>query len=262
MIQLYEITKEFGTFRAVDGVSLTVTKGKIFGLLGANGAGKTTLIRMMCGILPPSGGSGRVMGHDMIKGQKKIKRQIGYMSQKFSLYPDLTVKENILFYARLYGVTDVRGRVNELLELFQLQENSHKKVSSLGGGIRQRVAFASAIVHSPPLLFLDEPTSGVDPLTRRLFWEQLYELTERGTTILVTTHYMDEAERCDEVGLMNEGKMVAKGGLNDLQCCFADALQKEKPSLEDIFVYVMTGQGGYDDGEGLGKMGPDDRRRI
>lgn len=246
MIQLREITKQFGAFRAVDGVSLSVTKGKIFGLLGANGAGKTTLIRMMCGILPPTSGTGHLLGYDIVKQRNEIKRNIGYMSQKFSLYPDLSVIENLRFYARLYGVASPRERIHELLERFDLTEISRKQVVSLGGGIRQRAAFAAAIVHSPPILFLDEPTSGVDPLTRRLFWEQLYELTEQGTTIFITTHYMDEAERCDEVALMNQGKIVAEGEVNQLRQRFASPLQMMHPSLEDIFIYMISEDGGND----------------
>ncbi|SFJ94054.1 ABC transporter ATP-binding protein [Thermoflavimicrobium dichotomicum] len=243
MIELHQITKQFGTFRAVNQVSLTVSKGSIFGLLGANGAGKTTLIRIMCGILPPTSGRGLVLGHDIVKERAQIKEQIGYMSQKFSLYPDLTVEENIRFYARLYGVNQSGQRVEELIEQFSLQDVAKKQVAALGGGIRQRVAFASAIVHMPQLLFLDEPTSGVDPLTRRLFWEQLYELTERGITILVTTHYMDEAERCDQVALMNKGRIVAKGKVDELKERYAAELGTARPTLEEIFVHVIS-QGG------------------
>ncbi|MDN4593756.1 ABC transporter ATP-binding protein [Polycladomyces subterraneus] len=251
MIELHRITKQFGTFRAVNQVSLTVSKGSVFGLLGANGAGKTTLIRIMCGILPPTSGSGLVLGRDIVKERAQIKERIGYMSQKFSLYPDLTVEENIRFYARLYGVEQIKQRVEELIEQFSLQDAAKKQVSALGGGIRQRVAFASAIVHMPQLLFLDEPTSGVDPLTRRLFWEQLYEFTEQGMTVLVTTHYMDEAERCEQVALMNQGQIVAKGKVDELKERYADELGTARPTLEEIFVHVIN-QGGENVQEKLG----------
>jgi len=251
MIELNRITKQFGTFRAVNQVSLSVSKGSVFGLLGANGAGKTTLIRMMCGILPPTSGHGLVLGKDMVKERAEIKKRIGYMSQKFSLYPDLTVEENIRFYGRLYGVDSIKQRMEELIGQFSLQDVAKKQVAELGGGIRQRVAFASAIVHRPPLLFLDEPTSGVDPLTRRLFWEQLYELTEQGMTILVTTHYMDEAERCDQVALMNKGRIVAKGKVDELKERYAVEWGTARPTLEEIFVHVIS-QGGDHVEEELG----------
>jgi ABC-2 type transport system ATP-binding protein len=244
VIELRGLTRRFGSFRAVDGVSLTVPQGKIFGLLGANGAGKTTLIRMICGILPPSEGTGSVLGYDIVKEKSRIKQQIGYMSQKFSLYADLTVRENLEFYARLYGVRDWRSRVRELMEEFRLEEAVGKPVSELGGGLRQRVAFAAALVHSPPLLILDEPTSGVDPLTRRLFWEQLYELTEQNTTVLVTTHYMDEAERCDAAALMNRGRIVVSGGIREIRDRFAEELGG-RPSLEEIFAHVISRGGDH-----------------
>lgn len=250
MIEVRGLTRRFGSFRAVDGVSLTVPQGKIFGLIGANGAGKTTLIRMICGILPPSEGSGTVFGYDIVKEKYRIKERIGYMSQKFSLYPDLTVWENLDFYARLYGVPNRRARTEELVEEFRLKEAVYRPVAALGGGLRQRVAFAAALVHSPPLLILDEPTSGVDPLTRRLFWEQLYERTERGTSVLVTTHYMDEAERCDEVALMNRGRIVVSGGVREIQDRFRSRLGK-RPTLEEIFADVIR-RGGDDEKQDLG----------
>ncbi|MDQ0338840.1 ABC-2 type transport system ATP-binding protein [Caldalkalibacillus uzonensis] len=252
MIELNQITKQFGTFRAVNRVSLTVSEGSVFGLLGANGAGKTTLIRIMCGILPPTSGRGRVLGYDIVKERAQIKERIGYMSQKFSLYPDLTVEENIRFYAGLYGVEQIKKRTEELTGQFSLRDVSKKPVAALGGGIRQRVAFAAAIVHRPRLLFLDEPTSGVDPLTRRLFWEQLYELTEQGMTIVVTTHYMDEAERCDQVALMNQGKIVAQGKVDELKERYAAELDTERPALADIFVHVISQGGGEHVQEKLG----------
>lgn len=248
MIQLYDVTQRFGSFTAVDHVALTIERGQIFGLLGANGAGKTTLIRMMCGILPPTSGSGRVLGYDLAEQSAKIRQSIGYMSQKFSLYPDLTVTENLRFYAKLYGVDQVGERIEESLDRYRLHEVAMKQVNQLGGGIRQRVAFATSTVHDPVLLFLDEPTSGVDPLTRQLFWEECYALTRQGKTIVVTTHYMDEAERCDQVALMNRGRIVAVGEVDQLKKEFAPLLDIEDPSLDDIFVYVVS-QGGYDGGQ-------------
>jgi ABC-2 type transport system ATP-binding protein len=250
VIVLNGVTKRFGSFLAVDRVSLTVKRVKIFGLLGANGAGKTTLIRMICGILSPTEGKGTVLGWDMVKDKKKIRRHIGYMSQKFSLYPDLTVRENLLFYGRLYGVPEPGRRAERMLERFALEEVAHKRVDELGGGLRQRVAFASTIIHDPALLFLDEPSSGTDPLTRQLFWERLAELTEQGTTVLVTTHYMDEAERCDEVAFMDRGRIKAKGTIRELKRHFAPLLMTDDPSLEDIFVYVIS-QGGENGGKRL-----------
>jgi ABC-2 type transport system ATP-binding protein len=183
------------------------------------------------------------MGYDMINERRKIKQNIGYMSQRFSLYPDLTVKENLEFYARLYHVANLCERVDELIERYQLGEVSRKQAGALGTGIRQRVAFAAAQVHSPPLIILDEPTSGVDPLNRQRFWEELYQLAGQGVTILVTTHYMDEAERCDHIGLMNRGKLVASGEINQLKQAFAKRLQHTNPTLEEIFVYMIE-QGG------------------
>jgi ABC-2 type transport system ATP-binding protein len=252
MIELHGVTKRFGSFTAVRQVSLHVSRGEIFGLLGANGAGKTTLIRMMCGILKPTEGTGSILGWDMIRERQAIKENIGYMSQKFSLYPDLTVEENLRFYAHVYGVRRPVGeRVESLLREFELTDVRKARVTDLSGGVRQRVAFASAIVHEPPLLFLDEPTSGVDPLTRRAFWEMLYQMADRGTTILVTTHYMDEAERCDRMAWMNRGRIVAEGSLAELRRRFASRVGNQKASLEEMFVYAME-EGEDHDGQDVG----------
>ncbi|MBN2908468.1 ABC transporter ATP-binding protein [Polycladomyces sp. WAk] len=252
MIELQGVTKRFGSFAAVRQVSLHVSRGEIFGLLGANGAGKTTLIRMMCGILKPTEGTGTILGWDMIRDQQTIKENIGYMSQKFSLYPDLTVEENLRFYAHVYGVRQpVAERVESLLREFELTGVRKTRVSELSGGVRQRVAFASAIVHEPPLLFLDEPTSGVDPLTRRAFWEMLYQMADRGTTIVVTTHYMDEAERCDRMAWMNRGRIVAEGSLAELRRRFAPRVGNRKATLEEMFVYAME-EGEDHDGQDVG----------
>ncbi|GGE23299.1 ABC transporter ATP-binding protein [Marinithermofilum abyssi] len=244
MIRLEEVTKKFGDFTAVDGVTLSVGKGEIYGLLGANGAGKTTLIRMMCGILSPTSGKGTVMGWDISREQSRIQERIGYMSQKFSLYPDLTVEENLRFYADLYHIQGhVKKRVAEVLAEWNLTEWRSTRVSALAGGWRQRVAFASATLHAPPLLFLDEPTSGADPATRRAFWDGLYRLAEGGTTILVTTHYMDEAERCDRVAMMLRGKVAAEGRVTDLRREYAGVLNKPRPTLEEIFHHIIRGRG-------------------
>jgi ABC-2 type transport system ATP-binding protein len=252
MIELHGVTKRFGSFTAVRDVSLYVMRGEIFGLLGANGAGKTTLIRMMCGILEPSEGTGTILGRDMVRERQEIKKNIGYMSQKFTLYPDLTVEENLRFYAHIYGVRQsVAERVELLLRQFELTGVRKERVSDISGGVRQRVAFASAIVHDPPLLFLDEPTSGVDPLTRRAFWGMLYQMADRGTTILVTTHYMDEAERCDRMAWMNRGRVVAEGSLDELRRSFAPRLGKRTASLEDMFIYAME-EGEDHDGQDVG----------
>jgi ABC-2 type transport system ATP-binding protein len=241
VIEIEYLTKQFGSFWAVDRVSLSVKKGQIYGLLGANGAGKTTLIRMLCGVLKPTSGRGKVLGYELQTEKEKIKPNIGYMSQKFSLYQDLTVEENLLFYAQLYGVKDPKTSVRSLLDQFSLYDIRNRPVASLGLGIRQRVAFTCALVHHPPLLVLDEPTSGVDPMTRRLFWEHLYQLAEQGTTILITTHYMDEAERCSAVAFMNNGKIVVEGKPSNLKKDLMTILNKNtKPSLEDVFIYYLS----------------------
>ncbi|WP_231633278.1 ABC transporter ATP-binding protein [Numidum massiliense] len=238
MIVLRGITKRFGKFTAVKNVDLAVGKGTVYGLLGANGAGKTTLIKMLCGLLVPTSGHGEVLGRDLVSGRAYIKQRIGYMSQKFSLYDDLTVRENLSFYSQLYNVANREERIATLLRQFDISHVQEKVVYSLSSGIRQRVAFACAIVHEPQLLFLDEPTSGVDPIARRVMWDWLYELAASGMTIVVTTHYMDEAEHCDRVAFMNAGEIVAEGTVSALRQQFADADSDGQalPSLEDVFV--------------------------
>lgn len=235
MIHLHHIRKQFGHFTAVDDVTLSIEKGTVYGLLGANGAGKTTLIKIMCGLLDPTSGTGTIFGRDLVRERNRIKQSIGYMSQKFSLYQDLTVSENIAFYARLYGIEKPETRARELSEQFDVYTFKDKVVYSLSSGVRQRVAFACALVHAPKLLFLDEPTSGVDPLARRKVWKWLYRLAADGMTIVVTTHYMDEAEHCDRIALMNAGRIVAEGTLDTLR----KGLPVQLHSLEDIFVHVM-----------------------
>ncbi|MCU4138055.1 MAG: ABC-type glutathione transport system ATPase component [Thermodesulfobacteria bacterium] len=210
MIVCKGVSKLFGNFKAVDKVDLKVEKGEILGLLGPNGAGKTTLIKMMCGLLEPSEGKISILGYDVQKERAKIWNVIGYMSQKFSLYKDLTVLENMKFYAGIYGVKDYNFK--EILERLELLEMGNRLVKDLPFGIRQRLALACALLHKPPILFLDEPTSGVDPVARRNFWEIIYQVSrQEGTTVIVSTHYMDEAENCDRLGLMNRGRLIALG---------------------------------------------------
>jgi ABC-2 type transport system ATP-binding protein len=216
-----DLTKRFGSFTAVDHVSFSVTAGEVVGYLGPNGSGKTTTMRMLLGLLTPSEGKAEVLGYNIATQSEQVRRNVGYMSQKFSLYDDLTVDENLVFYGGVYGVKD-RTRINEVLDLVGLSEVSKVLVSSLSTGWRQRLALGTAIVHRPALLFLDEPTSGVDPSARRAFWDLIYKLVESGVTILVTTHYMDEAEYCNRVGIMRGGRLLA---LDSPQALKKSALQ-------------------------------------
>src|SRR5215813_8711021 len=205
------LTKRFGHFTAVDAISFEVQKGEIFGFLGANGAGKTTAMRMLCGLSLPTSGEGTVAGFDVYKENEKIKRSIGYMSQKFSLYEDLTVKENIRFYAGIYGKSDkfIKEKTELILKQLHLGSEANKLVKSLPLGWKQKLAFSVAIFHEPQIVFLDEPTGGVDPVTRREFWGLIYKAAESGITIFVTTHYMDEAEYCSRVSIMVDGRIDA-----------------------------------------------------
>ena len=204
------LTKRFGDFVAVDNISFNVSSGEIFGFLGANGAGKTTAMRMLCGLSKPTSGNACVAGYDVNEESEKIKRNIGYMSQKFSLYEDLTVFENIRFYAGIYGLndTDIREKSELLLQRLELSSRRNDLAGSLPLGWKQKLAFSIALIHDPVVVFLDEPTGGVDPITRREFWEMIYEAARRGTTVFVTTHYMDEAEYCDRVSIMVDGKIA------------------------------------------------------
>jgi ABC-2 type transport system ATP-binding protein len=210
-IEARELTRRFGSFTAVDRVSFEVERGEIFGYLGANGAGKSTTIRMLTGLLRPSGGTGRVAGHDLARDPGAVKASIGYMSQKFSLYLDLPVRENLAFFGGAYGLEGaaLRARADEVLALADLRGLDESITGELPGGLRQRLALACAILHRPQVVFLDEPTAGVDPLARRTFWRIIRDLGRGGTTVFVTTHYLDEAEYCRRIGLMVDGKLVA-----------------------------------------------------
>lgn len=231
-VSVSELTKVFGHFTAVDRVSFSVDKGEIFGFLGANGAGKTTTIRMLCGLLSPSGGSGTVAGFDINSEYSQIKHNIGYMSQKFSLYNDLTVWENIEFFGGIYNLDAdrIRERSEELFEIIGLGDLKDKLTSSIPVGWKQRLALCAGLLHDPPILFLDEPTSGVDPLSRRNFWKLIYSLSDMGKTVFVTTHYMDEAEYCHRLAIMKTGRIIERGSPREL---------KEKygaPAMQDVFL--------------------------
>jgi ABC-2 type transport system ATP-binding protein len=211
IITTRDLTKHFGDFTAVDAISFDVKKGEIFGFLGANGAGKTTAMRMLCGLSKPTSGKASIAGFDVYTETEKIKRSIGYMSQKFSLYEDLTIKENIRFYGGIYGKSDtfIKDKTNMLLHQLHFENEANKLVGSLPLGWKQKLAFSVAIFHEPQIVFLDEPTGGVDPVTRREFWNMIYQASETGITIFVTTHYMDEAEYCNRVSIMVDGRIEA-----------------------------------------------------
>ncbi len=231
------LTKKFGAFTAVDAISLEVAQGEIFGFLGANGAGKTTAMRMLTGLSRPTSGRASVAGFDVSRQPEQIKRNIGYMSQKFSLYEDLTVKENIRFYGGIYGLSlkNIGIKTEQLLEELDLREVSKTPVKSLPLGWKQKLAFSISQVHDPAIVFLDEPTGGVDPITRRHFWELIYRAADKGRTVFVTTHYMDEAEYCDRISIMVDGKIAAMGS--------PSALKKEHqaPSINELFIRLARG---------------------
>lgn len=231
-IKVENLTKRFGDFTAVDGITFEVAKGEIFGFLGANGAGKTTAMRMLIGLSKPTSGKGFVAGFDINSEAEKIKQGIGYMSQKFSLYNDLTVRENIRFYGGIYGLSKVKiaEKTDEILHDLNLFEVAKKPVAELPLGWKQRLAFAVSMVHDPDIVFLDEPTGGVDPHVRRQFWETIYQQADAGRTIFVTTHYMDEAEYCDRVSIMVAGKIEALDTPDKLKSQF------DSPSMDDVFL--------------------------
>ncbi len=237
VIKVEELTKKFGDFIATNAISFEVEKGEIFGFLGANGAGKTTAMRMLCGLSIPSSGKATVAGFDVYKQTEKIKQNIGYMSQKFSLYEDLTVKENIRFYAGIYGVSrsDIKAKMATLLNQLQLTDEENTLVKSLPLGWKQKLAFSVAILHEPKIVFLDEPTGGVDPVTRREFWILIYEAAAKGITVFVTTHYMDEAEYCNRVSIMVDGRIEALDTPANLKKNYNVA------SMDDVFLKLARG---------------------
>ena len=229
------LRKSFGAHVAVEALDLEIARGEVFGLLGPNGSGKTTTIRMLCGLLEPTSGEATVVGHDVRTEPEEIRRRIGYMSQKFGLYDDLTVVENLRFYSGVYGLRGAvqQARMAELLGELGLEPRARQLVGTLSGGWKQRVALACATAHHPRMLFLDEPTAGVDPAARRRFWQMIYELAGRGTTILVTTHYMDEAERCQRVAFLSRGKLIALGAPHEVPAQFG------QQTVEDVFVELQ-----------------------
>ncbi len=234
-VEVENLVKRFGDFVAVDNVSFTVRRGEVFGFLGPNGAGKSTIIRILCGLLRPTSGVGHVSGFDISTEPEAIRRNIGYMSQKFSLYDDLTVEENIDFFSGVYGVPEQMSaeRKAYALRMADLDDRRSTMTRLLAGGFKQRLALACAILHSPPVLFLDEPTSGVDPIARRKFWDLIYQLSAAGQTIFVTTHYMDEAEYCHRLALMYQGRIAALGAPAELK------QQMGLGSMEEVFVAVI-----------------------
>jgi len=219
IVEVQNLEKRFGAFRAVAGISFSVRRGEIFGFLGPNGAGKSTTIRMLCGLLSPSGGTGTVAGFDIVRETEKIKTRIGYMSQKFSLYDELTVEENIDFYSGIYRLPKNKKaeRKDWVLDMAGLRDHRKSRTAELSGGWKQRLALGCAVLHEPPILFLDEPTSGVDPNSRRQFWDLIYSLSERGVTVFVTTHYMEESEYCDRLGIIYRGEIIALGTPRELK---------------------------------------------
>ena len=230
-VETHGLRKMFGSFVAVEGLDLTIGRGEVFGLLGANGSGKTTTIRMLTGLLTPTAGTATVVGFDVARDQESIRQAIGYMSQKFGLYDDLTVAENLRFYASIYGLRGpVREqRMVELLDELDLAPRVDQLAGTLSGGWKQKLALACATAHRPAMLFLDEPTAGVDPAARRRFWEIIYELASRGTTILVTTHYMDEAARCQRLAFLSRGHLIAVGTPEEVPRQFG------QPTIEEVF---------------------------
>ena len=237
IIEVKDMVKKFGSFTANDRLSFHVERGEIFGFLGANGAGKTTAIRILCGLSYPTSGEIRVAGHDVYREREKIKRKIGYMSQKFSLYEDLTVSENIQLYAGIYGLgrKQILSREEQLLERLGMLQIKNRLIREIPLGWKQKLAFSVAIFHKPAIVFLDEPTGGVDPITRRQFWEMIHDATDEGITVFVTTHYMDEAEYCDRVSIMVDGRIDA------LDTPAALKQQFESENMNEVFLKLARG---------------------
>jgi ABC-2 type transport system ATP-binding protein len=237
IIQVKNLVKKFGNFTANDNLTFEVKKGEIFGFLGANGAGKTTAIRILCGLSAPTSGEVNVAGYDVYKQTEKIKNNIGYMSQKFSLYENLTIKENIRFYAGIYGLSkkEIHSRMEELLNSLQITDMKNELISSLPLGWKQKLAFSVAIFHKPKIVFLDEPTGGVDPITRRQFWDLIYNAANNGITVFVTTHYMDEAEYCDRVSIMVDGRIEALDTPEGLKKTY------KAKNMDEVFLKLARG---------------------
>jgi ABC-2 type transport system ATP-binding protein len=237
-IQTHELTKRFGDFIAVNKISFEVNQGEIFGFLGANGAGKTTAMKMLTGLLEPSGGKATVAGYDVGSQSEMVKRNIGYMSQRFSLYEDLTVKENVHFYGGIYGLgrSERKEKMAALVDRLGLKAQQDDLVASLPLGWKQKLAFSVALLHDPAIVFLDEPTGGVDPVTRRQFWDLIYEAAERGVTVFVTTHYMDEAEYCERISIMVDGRIDALGSPGELKRQFGAA------NMDEVFLKLARGK--------------------
>lgn len=234
-VQTRGLRRTFGDLVAVEGLDLEIPRGQVFGLLGPNGSGKTTTIRMLCGLMPPTAGTAMVAGHDLATASELIRRRIGYMSQRYGLYDDLTAGENLQFYATVYGLHG-RARTERLREHLQelgLTERRQQLAGTLSGGWKQRLALACATAHRPEILFLDEPTAGVDPAARRTFWTTIYRMAERGTTILITTHYMDEAARCQRLGFLSRGHLIGVGTPDDI------TRQFNQPTIEDVFIALQ-----------------------
>lgn len=244
-IEATDLTREFGEFKAVDAITFSVQPGEVFGFLGANGAGKTTAIRMLTGLLTPTSGHATVAGFDVYEQSDSIKRAIGYMSQRFSLYDDLTVRENIRLYGGIYNIPrrEVNARMERMLERLDLSHAQNDRVHSIPLGWKQKLAFSVALLHAPSIVFLDEPTSGVDPITRRQFWEMIYETAAAGTTVFVTTHYMDEAEYCDRISIMVNGRIEAMGTPMALKA------QYNAKSIDDVFVQLARPESAHDTSE-------------
>lgn len=237
VIEAHDLTKRFGHFTAVDAISFEVEKGEIFGFLGANGAGKTTAMRMLCGLSKPTSGQGKVAGFDISKNPEKVKASIGYMSQKFSLYEDLKVWENLRLFGGIYGVPEkeINPRIDTLLKTLGFEEEKNTMVRSLPLGWKQKLSFSTAIFHEPKIVFLDEPTGGVDPAARRQFWELIYDAADRGITVFVTTHYMDEAEYCDRVSIMVDGRIDALDSPENLKKKYG------AQTMDEVFFQLARG---------------------
>lgn len=242
-ISVQNLTKQFGSFTAVDHITFDVEQGEIFGFLGANGAGKTTAMRMLCGLSMPTSGEATVAGFDLYKNPEKIKQSIGYMSQKFSLYEDLTIRENIRFYGGIYGLSnsEIKTKTDHLVSSLKLEDKINSLVKSLPLGWKQKLSFSVAMIHDPRIVFLDEPTGGVDPITRREFWTMIFEAAHRGTTVFVTTHYMDEAEYCNRVSIMVDGQIAALGAPLELKTKYT------AKDMGEVFLQLARGAKRGDD---------------